>query len=246
MALRSINVVFVAAVLFLAACNSSDQSKDTTGNTGDTSSTAPPETPPAPASTIINTPQYMLMVRHKVKDYGKWQMAYDAHDTARVAAGIHSYVVGRGVQDSNTVFIVMKVDDTARANVFGKSPSLKSVMQNAGVVGTPMMNLMMITMQDTGKISSELRSVVSFTVKDWSVWQQNFESGAQSRTDNGVAVRGYGHDAMDDHKVKVVTALMDSAKAVAYFKSDTLKKRMQASGVTGQPDRFLFRVVRRY
>jgi hypothetical protein len=39
---------------------------------------------------------------------------------------------------------------------------------------------------------------------------------------------------------------MDTAKAFAYYKSDALKKRREASGVIGEPDRFLYRVVKRY
>ena len=133
-----------------------------------------------------------------------------------------------------------------RANTFRKDPSLKAVMQSAGVVGTPEIRMITMTWQDTAMVSSPLRSVVSFTVKDWATWYREFEAGDQLRKDNGLAVRGVGHEATDDHKVRVVTALLDSAKAVAHFKSDTLKKRMQASGVTGQAERFLFRVVRRY
>jgi hypothetical protein len=163
-----------------------------------------------------------------------------------MAAGIHSFVVARGLQDSNTVMIVMRVDDTARANAFGKSPALKTVMQNAGVVGNPVMRMVTMEWQDTGMVSTPLRSVVSYTVKDWNTWFQSFQSREQLRKDNGIAVRGVGHDAADDHKVSVVTALVDSAKAVSFFKSDTLKKRMEESGVTGEPERFLFKVIKRY
>jgi hypothetical protein len=245
MTLRSINVFLVAAVLCtIVGCNDNTSKEGST--TGDTASANGRETPSAPASTIVTTPQNVLMVRHKVKDFSKWLMAYDGHDTARLAAGIHSFVVARGLQDSNTVMIVMKVDDTARANAFGKNPSLKTVMQNAGVVGNPEMRMVTMEWQDTGMVSTPLRSIVSYTVKDWATWYQSFQSRDDLRKDNGIAVRGVGHDATDDHKVRVVTALLDSAKAVAFFKSDTLKKRMAESGVTGQPERFLFRVVRRY
>ena len=246
MILRSLSAILVATVLFsMTSCNSSDQSKD--GKTGDTATIATPDVVPStPASTIVTTPQTMLVVRHKVKDFAKWMVAYDGHDTARLAAGIHSYVIGRGLQDSNMVLVAMKVDDTARANAFVKNPSHKTMMQSAGVIGTPNISMTTMTYQDTAMIASPLRSVNSFTVKDWATWLQHFETGAQQRKENGLMLRAYGHDPSDDHKVRVVTALVDSAKAVAYFKSDTLKKRMQQAGAIGQPDRFLYRTVRRY
>ena len=188
----------------------------------------------------------MLVVMHKVSNFEKWKMAYEGHDTARTPAGIHSYMIGRGVRDSNMVIVAMKVDDTAKAMAFGKNPALKAAMQKAGVVGTPRISLLTMTYQDTATIASTLRSFLMLTVKDWDAWYNSFQSGNQLRTDNGIVTRAYGYADGDNHKVRVVTALVDSAKAVAYYQSDTLKKRMAASGVTGSPERFLYRVVMRY
>ncbi len=234
-----------AALFTLVACNNSDQ---TTNNGSDTSKTTSSTTTTTTTSTssIVTTPQNMLVVRHKVADYDKWKPVYDGHDTARVAAGIHSYVIGRGLQDPGMTLVAMKVDDSAKAMAFTKNPSLKAAMQKGGVVGTPTVHLITMVYQDTSKPASDLRSMSMFTVKDWDNWLKNFESGQQERTDNGLALRAYGHDASDNHKVIVVTALTDSAKAVAYFKSDALKKRMEAAGITSTPDRFLYRVVQRY
>jgi hypothetical protein len=39
---------------------------------------------------------------------------------------------------------------------------------------------------------------------------------------------------------------MDSTKAFAYYKSDALKKRRAASGVIGEPQRFIYKVVQLY
>jgi hypothetical protein len=187
MILRSLFAFLIATVSFsMVACNNSEQTKST--NTGDSGTATTQEQPPVtPVSTVSTTPQNMLVIRHKVKDFAKWMAAYDADDTARMAAGIHSYVVGRGLQDSNMVLIAMKVDDTAKAMAFGKSPSLRAVMQKAGVIGVPNSSLVTMTYQDTASVNAPIRSVVSFTVKDWGVWQQNFEAGAQGRKDNGLA-----------------------------------------------------------
>jgi len=83
-------------------------------------------------------------------------------------------------------------------------------------------------------------------VKDWDAWQKSFEEGKQERIDNGIVERAFGHDADDNKKVSLVTAVTDTAKAFAYYKSDALKKRRAASGVIGEPKRFLYRVVQRY
>jgi hypothetical protein len=44
----------------------------------------------------------------------------------------------------------------------------------------------------------------------------------------------------------IVSAVLDTAKARAYFKSDLLKQRRIASGVVGEPQRSMYRVVQMY
>ena len=95
-------------------------------------------------------------------------------------------------------------------------------------------------------VSSDIRSLSNFTVKDWEAWKKNFFEGKEERLANGITDRVVGHDANDNKKVHLVTALMDTAKAFAYYKSDELKKRRAAGGVMGEPERFLFRIVKRY
>ena len=197
-------------------------------------------------NTIITTPQSMMVAKHKVSNFAKWKASYDQHDSLRLVNGIHSYVIGRGAQDSNMVLVAVKVDDMAKAKAFAKDPSLKQAMQKGGVTGTPSFTFVTITFQDTAAISSDLRSRTTFTVKDWNAWQKSFQEGEQERIDNGITVRAFGHDTDDDKKVVLVTAIMDTTKAYAYWKSDMLKQRRAASGVVGEPERFVYRVVQRY
>lgn len=244
---RTIYASLLGAVLFsLASCNNSEQ-KTTESSSDTTASTSTATTPSTmPASNIVTTPQNMMVVMHKVANYSKWKAAYDGHDTARVAAGLHSYVIGRGVQDSNMISIALKADDTAKARAFSKNPGLKQAMQKGGVEGVPVMALITVVYQDTSEISTSLRASSMLTVKDWDTWLKNFKDGEQERKDNGIVVRAYGYDASDNHKVRVVSALVDSAKAMTYYKSDAMKKRMADAGVVGQPNRFFYHIVQRY
>jgi hypothetical protein len=144
------------------------------------------------------------------------------------------------------ILVAVKIDDMAKAKAFAKDPGLKKAMQKGGVTGTPTFAFITMTFQDTALVASDIRSRTTFTVQDWGAWQKAFEDGKQERLDNGITVRAYGHDADNDKKVVLVTALSDTAKAFAYYKSDMLKKRRAASGVMGEPERFLYRVVQRY
>jgi len=102
-----------------------------------------------------------------------------------------------------------------------------------------------IVFRDSAQIDTKVRSYTSLTVKDWDHWQKSFDSTRAVPTDNGLIVRAYGHDIDDNHKVVLVTAITDSAKASAYWKSDMLKQRRAASGA-GEPTRFIYEQVKRY
>lgn len=232
-----------AIVFFLTSCGGGSNEKKAEA---DTTSTSTATTEPGPVNTIITTPQSMVVVMHKVANYAKWKPAYDAHDSTRLANGLHSYVIGRGLNDSNMVFIAMKSDDISKAKAFAKSPDLKKVMQKAGVTGAPTMYFISTVWQDTVNVGSIPRSFATLSVKDWDTWFKSFQDSKQERTDNGIVVRSIGHDADDNKKVTLVTALTDTARAFAYYKSDALKKRREASGVVGEPKRFLFNIVQRY
>jgi hypothetical protein len=240
-------LVYATVVIFLTSCGGDGRERNTADTTlTDTDTTTNTTSAASETNTTVTTPQNMMLVKHRVSNFSKWLPSYDDHDSMRLANQIHSYVIGRGVKDSNMVVVAVKVDDLDKAKTFSKDPSLRKAMQKGGVTGTPAITIVTMTFQDTATIQSDIRSWTTFTVKDWDTWQKAFEQNRQERLDNGVAVRAYGHEADDDKKVVVVVAVTDSAKATAFWKSDTLKQRMTAGGVTGEPERFLFRVVKRY
>lgn len=245
--LRFMSILAYAGVaVSLISCGGQHQEKNATDTTVIVDSTVVVKTETPAASTVITTPRQMMVVRHKVANFSKWLPSYDEHDSMRQANQIHSYVIGRGQQDSNIVVVAVKVDDMEKAKAFSKDPGLKKAMQKGGVTGAPSFAFVTMTYQDTVTIASDVRSWTTFTVKDWSAWESAFTEGQKERLDNGLTVRAYGHDADNDKKVVLVVAVTDSAKAHAYWKSDMLKQRRIASGVVDEPQRFIFRVVKRY
>ena len=233
--------LLAAMAIFVTSCGA-DEDTTTAEESGDTTAAVAPTTDAVtPAAAPIN----IMIVRHKVKDYAKWKPSYDAHDSLRLASGIHSFVIGRGVDDPNMVLVATKVDDVEKAKAFGKSDHLKKAMAESGVVGTPKMVLLSVPFLSSSA-GSDLRTMSFFTVKDWDTWKTSFETGKQFRKDNGVEDRAYGYDVDDNHKVVVVGAVLDSAKVRAYHKSDSLKARMKTAGVEGTPERFWYRVVQTY
>jgi len=238
-------LVYATVIGLLTSCGGGGKEKTNTDTTAMDTTTPTAEVAPV-TNTVVTTPQSMMVAKFKVSSFEKWLPSYEGHDSARLASKIHNYVVGRGVQDPNMVLVAVKVEDMDKAKAFSKDASLKEAMKKGGVMGTPTFNYITMVYQDTAQLRTDLRSSAMFKVKDWDAWQKAFEEGKQDRLDNGLMVRAYGHDVDDNHKVVVVAALTDSAKAHAYWKSDMLKKKMKDSGVEGEPERFLFRVVKRY
>jgi len=238
-------MLLVSASLFLFSCNSNESTEKTDTKSGDSTTATQPATPAV--NTVVTTPTNMVSVTHKIKDFSKWLSSYEAHDSMKLANGLHNYVVSRGFTDSNTLMVALKTDDVAKAKAFMNDPNLKKAMQQSGVVGAPTISFMTAVWQDTAMLPpGTLRSRTTFSVKDWDVWFKNFQDGKQERMDNGIVDRVIGHDVDDNKKVMLITAVLDTAKAFAYYKSDALKQRRAAGGVIGEPQRFLFNIAKRY
>lgn len=235
-----------AMVFFLISCGGGGSKEKASTDSTTTAATATTPAVAAPVNTIVTTPQNMVVVTHKVANFAKWKAAFEEHDSARLANGLHKYVIGRGLMDTNMVLVAMKADDITKAKAFAKDPSLKKAMQKGGVTGAPIMSYVTATWQDTATTSTDIRSNTTFSVKDFDAWQKSFEAGRQERLDNAITDRVVGHTVDDNKKVTLVTAVLDTAKAFAYYKSDALKKRREAGGVIGTPARFLYRIVKRY
>jgi len=232
---------------FLISCGGGEEKKssETTTDTSNATATTT-STEVTPVNTIITAPQNMVIVRHKVANFAKWKMSYDEHDSMRLANGVHSYIIGRGANDSNMVVVATKLDDLAKGKAFAKDPSLKKAMQKGGVIGAPNIKFYTMVFQDTAVIDSKLRSATTFKVKDWDTWKRSFDSTRALKTDNGLMARAYGYDPDDNHNVILVGAVLDTAKARTYWNSDLLKQRRAASGVVGTPERFVYTIVQRY
>lgn len=229
----------MALPLFFISCNNEETKTEPAD--GDTTVAAP-----EPVNTIDTTTHNMVTVIHKVADFNKWMTSYEGHDSARLAAGLHNYVIGRGLMDTNMVLIGLRADDFAKAKAFSQSPGLKEAMKKAGVTGAPEMHFTVVTWQDTANVGSIPRVMTMFNVKDKEVWRTAFEGGAQERKDAGIMMRNIGHDADNPNGIRLVSALSDTAKAMAYYKSDAMKKRIAEGGIIGEPKRFFFTIVKRY
>jgi heme-degrading monooxygenase HmoA len=85
-----------------------------------------------------NAPDFR--VEPRAFSFGAWRPAYDAHENSRRSAGITNARVFRGADDPNDLVILTDVADEAKARSWTASDDLRSAMQAAGVVGTPVIH----------------------------------------------------------------------------------------------------------
>ena len=234
-----------ATVFLITSCGNSEDKTTTETTAMDTSSTTAPAEA-APVNAIVTTPEITMAVRHKVTDYDKWLTSFEAHDSMKLANGLHNYIVGRSMDDPNMLMVATKADDLDKAKAFGKSADLKAAMKETGVVGTPVIRFIRNVYQDTAQINTDIRVMSMLTVIDWDAWKTSFESHKDIRMAAGLVDRVYGYDPDDNKKVTIVLAVTDTAKANAFWKSAELKEKMAESGVVGKPERFTFRITKRY
>ena len=230
-------LTLLAGAFLFSSCNG-DEKKTEDKTTGTDSTAVTPAAPEKPGS--------ILLIRHKVANYASWKTAYESHDSVRVAYGLHNYLLARGTKDSNTVMVVLKADDTAKARQFTMLPDLKAAMQKGGVVGMPMFQLIDVQWHDTSSTAGKSRVVITHKVKDWDAWKKSFDSHKQVRTDAGLADRLVGYATGDNHTVSVALVINDAVKAEAFMNSKDLKDKMAESGVVGPPDIFFYTVVQKY
>jgi hypothetical protein len=232
--------VALSTLLFLSSCNNASEEKKADETKTD-ATVAPPAEPAAPAK-----PANVLIIKHKVANFTKWMALYESHDSARLAYGLHNYVVSRGVKDTNMVMVALKMDDVNKAKEFAAMPDLKERMKKGGVLGIPTFDYRDVQMLDNSTNASTARVMISHKVKDWDAWKKEFESHKQVRMDAGLTDRALSYSIGDNHMVNIVAVVNDMKKAEAFMSSKDLKDKMTAAGVEGPPTIFFYNVVKSY
>jgi len=78
-----------------------------------------------------------LFVRHDVKDFKSWKSYYDSFDTERKGMGVTAHGVYQTEGDPNNVTVYHEFKNMDEAKKFAGSARLKEVLQQSGVVGSP-------------------------------------------------------------------------------------------------------------
>ena len=72
---------------------------------------------------------------HEVKDAKAWRTGFDAHETARVGAGVKVNGVYASVENPNLITISMQFPSKEVLDGMMNSPEMQKTMADAGVIG---------------------------------------------------------------------------------------------------------------
>lgn len=78
-----------------------------------------------------------ILVHHNCEDFAKWKKAFDNHSSIRSQNGSKGGKVFQSANNPNELFVLLEWDSLENLQKFAQSDTLKSAMQDAGVVGVP-------------------------------------------------------------------------------------------------------------
>jgi hypothetical protein len=220
----------ISVVVFLLSCGnepSKDESK--TADTTAAAAPAPAEVKPA------FVPFKVVVVQHKVKNFEKSETGYFSRDSLRNTYGISHYVIGRDARDTNTVFVVDKIESVDKAKAFYALPETKALMQKAGVSSAPGYTYGEFIRANDNPVQFLEGLAVSHRVKDFDAWFKAYQADSSGRSANGLIERGILRNLQDSNSVSILFEVSDMAKAKARMSSPDLKKIMTDAGVEGPP-----------
>lgn len=86
----------------------------------------------------IQQPGEFAEVKHNVKNFTEWLKIYDGEGVAKRAGdGLEDGVLARGIDDSNMVVLVFRINDLEKAKAAMNDPARQKLMHDAGVIGKP-------------------------------------------------------------------------------------------------------------
>ena len=82
-----------------------------------------------------------LVVELRIGDYAKWRSVFDKNKPLRDAAGFKKLRIYRNADDVNDVVLLGETSDMRKLRKALTAPQLRAAMQEAGVVGQPMVHV---------------------------------------------------------------------------------------------------------
>jgi hypothetical protein len=200
-------------------------------------------TPPVEVKPVFS-PFKVVVIQHKVKNFAKSVAGYFHNDSLRTGFGITHFILGRDLKDTNTVFVMDKIEDVDKAKSYFNQAKVKDAMKKAGVSYAPGFTYAEMVRMEDGPSDSTLNVAVTHHVKDYAAWLKAFDADASTRPANGLIDRGIARNLYDSNTVSVFFVVTDAAKVKTRMASPEFKKVLADAGVDGTPTVRWFKEVK--
>lgn len=176
-----------------------------------------------------------LTVIHECKEYSSWKKAFDADASNRAAAGLTDIHVMREHDNANLLALMFGISDVSGAKAFATSPALAAAMKAAGVIGTPRVRF---RHGEYNRGPATHYATMTVTVRDYETARKAYAMDAADRKGAGLTDLGILQLDDDPNNLLLLWAVMDVARATAFFDSPALAAHMvKNAGVVGSPER---------
>jgi len=197
---------------------------------------AEPVAPEEPASTNnTETAPFAAVIVHKVKDFAKWKVGFDAHAEHRKTAGVMGHHLSQGADDPNMVAVYMPMATTEKFDEMVKSEDMKKAMMEAGVEGKPEIHMMKPVENNVVLDRDTAGLVVMAEVEDYAAWKVVFDEGSEMAKKAGLIGHAINQDIKDPNKLTVLMQAESTEVLTAFWASDEVKAAIKKSGVKGEP-----------
>jgi len=180
-------------------------------------------------------PPFAALIIHELEDYDAWKPKFDAHTTARRAAGILGHHLNRGADNPNLIAAYLPHTDIDGLKSFLSHDDVRAAMRDAGVKGTPDIKLMTVRSVDLDMSQARAGMIVIHSVDDYDKWRVVYDAFDAKRKELGVTghavntLYGDANQVIVYHQAKTVETLK------ALLSNDELKERMLEGGVNDTP-----------
>jgi hypothetical protein len=82
-----------------------------------------------------------VVVELRIGDYAKWRSVFDKNKPLRDSAGFKNIRIYRYSDDANDIVLLGETSDMRKLRKALTAPQLRTAMQEAGVVGQPMVHI---------------------------------------------------------------------------------------------------------
>ena len=76
----------------------------------------------------------IMVVKNTLKDYGVWREIFDGNTAMQAEYGLHIRGVYQSKEDPNTIFVLLEVEDMARAQELLKKAQESGLFDKAGLI----------------------------------------------------------------------------------------------------------------